>query len=80
VDKARAPNTLGMEVVTGARTERRVAGSLILDVTEVKCWRKIAPLESSPWIYMSRRVPFRGNQSLRIGKYTRPDNVSFLII
>jgi hypothetical protein len=30
VDKARAPNTLGMEVVNGvARTERRVAGSLI---------------------------------------------------
>jgi hypothetical protein len=41
VDKARAPNTLGMEVVNGAaRTESRVAGSLIMDVIVVKVKRR----------------------------------------
>ena len=81
MDKARAPNTLGMEVVNGvARTERRVAGSLILDVMKVDSWGKTTLLESRLG-YICRGVfRFVEINDCGLENETRPDNVPFLAI
>jgi hypothetical protein len=84
VDKARAPNTLGMEVVNGvARTERRVAGSLIVGCggsEELK--KRLRPSSQALDIYVEEcSVSWKSMiADWKITSQRAADNVSFLAI